>query len=230
MTPFGTTTVIIPVFNGEKHIAAALESVRAQTRPVQEVIVIDDGSTDATAAIVESFPEVTLLRQANQGPSAARNRGIMRASGDYLAMLDADDLWPANRQEIVAGMLDADPSLGLVMGTQRLLVEPGATLPYWVPEGDLTDIDPEELPRPTGAFVARRSVYEVVGLYEESMVHAEDTDWFLRSRDLGILWALIPDVVLIRRIHGGNLTCDTEAQRRSMFEVLQRRMARRRAL
>ena len=230
MTPLGTTTVIIPVFNGEKHIAAALESVRAQTRPVQEVIVIDDGSTDATAAIVESFPEVTLLRQANQGPSAARNRGIMRASGDYLAMLDADDLWPANRQEIVAGMLDADPSLGLVMGTQRLLVEPGATLPYWVPEGDLTDIDPEELPRPTGAFVARRSVYEVVGLYEESMVHAEDTDWFLRSRDLGILWALIPDVVLIRRIHGGNLTCDTEAQRRSMFEVLQRRMARRRAL
>ncbi len=230
MTPYGTTTVIIPVFNGEKYVAAALESVRAQTRPVEEVIVIDDGSTDATVAIVESFPEVTLLRQANRGPSAARNRGIAQARGDYLAMLDADDLWPANRQEIVAGILDKNPSLGLVMGTQRLLVEPGAALPYWVPDGDLEDIDPAKLPRPTGAFVARRSAYEVVGLYDEAMVHAEDTDWFLRSRDLGILWELIPEVVLIRRIHGANLTYDTDAQHRSMFEVLQRRMARRRAL
>jgi len=224
----GTTTVIVPVFNGERHIAAAIESVRAQTRPVDEVIVIDDGSTDATVAIVESFPEVTLLRQANRGASAARNSGITKACGDYFAMLDADDLWPANRQEIMAGMLDEDPSLGLVMGTQRLMVEPGAALPYWVPEGDLEDIDPKDLPRPTGSFVARRSVFEVVGLYEETMIHAEDTDWFLRSRDLGIVWALIPDVVLIRRIHGANLTYDTEAQRRSMFEVLQRRMARRR--
>jgi glycosyltransferase involved in cell wall biosynthesis len=230
VTPRGTTTVIIPVFNGEKYVAAALESVRAQTRPVEEVIVIDDGSTDATVAIVESFPEVTLLRQANRGPSAARNRGITQASGHYLAMLDADDLWPANRQEIVAGMLDDDPSLGLVMGTQRLLVEPGAALPYWVPKGNLEDIATEDLPRPTGAFLARRSAFEVVGLYDEAMVHAEDTDWFLRSRELGVVWALIPDVVLIRRIHGANLTHDIEAQRRSFFEALQRRMARRRAL
>jgi glycosyltransferase involved in cell wall biosynthesis len=229
VTTHGTTTVIIPVFNGEKYIAAALESVRAQTRPVEEVIVIDDGSTDGTVEIVESFPEVTLLRQLNQGPSVARNWGIKQARGDYLAMLDADDLWPPNRQEIIAGMLDAEPSLGIVMGTQKLLVEPGAALPYWVPEGDLETIDPEQLPRPTGAFVARRSVYGVVGLYEEAMHHAEDTDWFLRSRDLGIVWAMIPDVVLIRRIHGANLTYDTAAQHRALFEVLQRRMARRRA-
>lgn len=228
MSTHGTTTVIIPVFNGERYIAAALESVRAQTRPVEEVIVIDDGSTDGTVRIVEAFPEVTLLRQANRGPSAARNWGIAQARGDYLAMLDADDLWPANRQEIVAGMLDGDPSLGLVMGTQRLLVEPGTTLPYWVPEGDLENIDPEKLPRGTGAFVARRAAFDVVGLFDENMRHAEDTDWFLRSHDLGIVWALIPDVVLIRRIHGANLTCDAEAQRRALFEVLQRRMARRR--
>mgnify|MGYP001097759607 CR=1 FL=1 len=64
--------------------------------------------------------------------------------------------------------------------------------------------------------------------YTGRALQVEDTDWFLRSRDLGIVWALIPDVLLIRRIHGANLTYDTEAQRRSMFELLQRRMARRR--
>jgi glycosyltransferase involved in cell wall biosynthesis len=114
------------VFNGERYIAA-LESVSAQTRPVEEVIVIDDGSTDATVAIVESFPDVTLLRQANRGPSAARNLGITQAGGDYLAMLDADDLWPANRQEIMAGMLDDDPSLGGA-GQAELFAEPGSAI------------------------------------------------------------------------------------------------------
>lgn len=220
----------MPVFNGEKYIAAALESIRAQTRPVEEVIVIDDGSTDGTVAIVESFQEVTLLRQANGGPAAARNLGLAQARGDYVAFLDADDMWPPGRQEIVAGILDSDPSVGLVMGTQRLFVEPGAALPEWVPEGDAEAIDPQKLPRGgPGGCIVRRSALEVVGPFDESMLHSEDTDWFLRSRDLGVVWALIPDVVLVRRIHGTNLTYDTEAQRRSMFEVLQRRAARRRA-
>jgi hypothetical protein len=135
---------------------------------------------------------------------------------------------PVVNGERLAGILDRDPSLGVVMGTQRLLAEPGATLPYWVPGRDLDTIDPEELPRPTGSLVTRRSTYDVVGLYDDAMIHAEDTDWFLRAQDLGVAWALIPDVVLIRRLHGANLTNDTESQRRSMFEVLQRRMTRRR--
>ena len=160
VTPRGTTTAIIPVFNGEKYVAAALESVRAQTRPVEEVIVIDDGSTDSTVEIVRSFPEVTLLRQANRGPAAARNLGIAQARSDYIALLDADDMWTADRQEIMAGMLDNEPSLGLVMGTQRLLVEPGAVLPYWVPQGDPESIDPESLPRPTPGLLVRRSVFQ----------------------------------------------------------------------
>lgn len=229
MTARGMTSVIIAVFNGERYIGAALESVRAQSRPVREVIVVDDGSTDGTVAVVQSFAEVTLLHQPNRGPAAARNRGIARARGDYLAMLDADDLWPSDRNDVMAGVLDANPSLGLVMGTQRLLVEPGAALPYWVPSGDPESVDPEKLPKPTGAFVARRTAFDVVGLFDEALRHAEDTDWFLRSGELGVEWATIADVVLIRRIHGANLTGDTDAQKRAMFEVLQRRMARRRA-
>lgn len=228
MSSRGTTSVVIPVCNCEKYIGPALESVRAQTRRVEEVIVVDDGSTDSTADVVESFPEVILLRQANQGPSAARNLGIAHASGDYLAMLDGDDIWPSDRQEILAGRLDEDPAVDLVIGTQRLLVEEGAELPHWVPPGDLESIDQDLLPRGLGVFVARRSAFEAVGAYDETMLHAEDTDWLLRSQDLGVPWAVISDVVLVRRIHGANLTYDAEAQRRAMFDVLQKRMARRR--
>lgn len=229
MTTLGTTSVVIAVFNGEQYIAAALESVFAQTRPVSEILVVDDGSTDRTVSVVRSFPGVTLLQQPNSGPAAARNRAIRQTRGDYLAMLDADDLWPAERNELMAKVLDANPSFGLVMGNQRLLVEPGAALPYWVPPGDPEAIDPKQLPKPTGAFLSRRTAWETVGLFDEDLIHAEDTDWFLRSRDVGVEWAMIDDVVLIRRIHGANLTADTAAQQRSMFEVLQRRMARRRA-
>jgi len=129
----------------------------------------------------------------------------------------------------LAGVLDANPSVGVVMGLQKLLVEPGAVLPYWVPPGDPENVDPQQLPKPTGAFLARRSVFDLVGSYDEALRHAEDTDWFLRSKDLGVGWADIPDVVLIRRIHGANLTHDAAAQHRALFEVLQRRMARRRS-
>lgn len=229
MSGHGTVAVVIAVFNGEEFLAEALESVRAQTRPVAEVIVVDDGSTDRSAEIARGFPGVVVVQQENAGPAAARNRGIERARGDYLAMLDADDLWPPGRTELMAGMLDADPSLGLVIGNQRLLVEPGADVPDWVPPGDPEAIPPDQLPKPTGVFLARRSTFEAVGPFDEALRHAEDTDWYLRSQDTGVRWGQISDVVLVRRLHGRNLTNDTPAQRRAMFEVLQRRMKRRRS-
>lgn len=94
MSERGTVAVVIAVFNGEDFLAEALESVRAQTRPVDEVIVVDDGSTDRSAEIARGVPGVVVVQQENGGPAAARNRGIALARSDYLAMLDADDLWP----------------------------------------------------------------------------------------------------------------------------------------
>ncbi len=227
VTP-GTTSVIIAAFNAEAFLAEAIDSVMAQSRPVAEIIVVDDGSLDRTAEIAASTAGVRLIRQPNAGPAAARNRGLALAAGDYVAILDADDLWPPDRQEILAGILDREESLGVVIGSQTLLIEPGATLPEWVPDGDLDSFGPNDLPRPTGSFLARRRVFDQIGTYDESMRHAEDTDWFIRVRDSGIDVLIIDDVVLRRRIHGSNLTHDSAAQRRAFFEVLSRRMARRR--
>ncbi len=95
-----TISVVIPCFDAEAHLGAAIASVLAQTRPVLEVIVVDDGSTDDSARIAESFgPPVRVIRQSNAGESAARNRGIEAARGEWVAFLDADDLWLPHKLE-----------------------------------------------------------------------------------------------------------------------------------
>src|SRR5688572_20501170 len=89
-----TISCIVPVYNGERYIREALDSILGQTYPNLEVVVVDDGSTDATAAAVASYGNrVSYLWQPNAGPVAARNLGLGAATGDYVAFLDADDLW-----------------------------------------------------------------------------------------------------------------------------------------
>ena len=90
---YPSVSVVIPCFNNERYVGAAIESVLSQTFPPAEAIVIDDGSTDSSAAVVGRFPSVTLLCQENAGAGAARNAGIARAVGEFIALLDADDLW-----------------------------------------------------------------------------------------------------------------------------------------
>src|SRR5216684_1094167 len=88
-------SAIIPAYNGEAFVADAIESVLAQTFPVSEIVVVDDGSTDQTAEVVERYASkgVRCIRQKNQGPTAARNRGIVQTTGELLAFLDCDDIW-----------------------------------------------------------------------------------------------------------------------------------------
>ena len=223
-----TTSVIIPAYNAERFVASAIESVLAQTRPVQEIIVVDDGSTDGTAAVVRAFAEVTLLEQANRGPSAARNLAIAHANGEYIAPLDADDVWPVGRHDRLSELLDNNPQVDYVLGRQRFLIEPGAPLPPWLPTLDPDVVAQQELGRPTGVLLARRSLFETIGTFAEDMRYGEDADWFLRCADGGATVIEIDDVVMYRRLHGDNMTMDDAANRRALFEITKRRMARRR--
>ncbi|MER3414795.1 MAG: hypothetical protein C4297_01085 [Gemmataceae bacterium] len=112
-----TISTIIPVYNGEKYLAEAIESVLKQTYPPIEVIVVDDGSTDRSAEIADSFgPPVQVVRQENRGESAARNTGIERASGDYIHFLDADDLMHPQAYEVFLSHLAGKPRAVGLMG------------------------------------------------------------------------------------------------------------------
>ncbi len=106
-------SAVIPCYNGERFLGETLDRILGQTRPVAEVIVVDDGSTDGSAALAESFdrlggPPVRVLRQANAGESVARNRGVRAASGEWVAFCDADDLWEPDRLERLLGAAGPD--------------------------------------------------------------------------------------------------------------------------
>lgn len=110
-------SVVIPAYNAAATLARAIESVRAQTWPAHEIIVVDDGSQDATAEIAAGFGEtVTLIRQANSGVSVARNAGAAAASGDWLAFLDADDWYAPDRLKWHAEWIAEDPALDFLTG------------------------------------------------------------------------------------------------------------------
>jgi glycosyltransferase involved in cell wall biosynthesis len=110
-----TISVVIPTYNRAREVGDAIDSALAQTRPALEIIVIDDGSTDETPAVLARYGErIRVVRQNNQGVAAARNAGIAVARGDLLAFLDSDDVWLPRKLELQAARIEADPELGLV--------------------------------------------------------------------------------------------------------------------
>lgn len=223
-------SVVIPVFNGERFLADAIESVLVQLGEDDEIIVVDDGSTDGTVAVAEGFSRVRLICQANAGPAAARNAAIVVASGTYIAPIDHDDLWPVGRLQAMVSALEQHPDAPYVVGTQQLEVLPGAALPYWLASTDQSDLDRSRTERGTGLMLMRRSAFDTVGLFDETMrAGGEDIDWVFRCVDLGLTEVVIEDTVLIRRMHGQNFTMDRTLMDQSMFDILRRRAHRRRS-
>jgi len=135
-------SVIVPVYNGEPFLYSALESILVQDYYPLEVIVVNDGSTDNTAAILKSFANVTHISQENRGVAAARNKGIAVSRGDVIAFLDADDFWPCDRLTHTLMYLEQNPEIGYVLGKQMMFLEPGCDIPAWVKPEWL--IEPQE--------------------------------------------------------------------------------------
>lgn len=218
-------SIVIPVYNGERYLGEAIESVLAQTyRPV-EVIVIDDGSTDSGAGIARSYKEVRYIYQTNQGTGMARNVGIAAARGDFIAFLDHDDLWTPNKLSVQVDYLRRHPHVGCVIARMRNFLEPGTPRPTWIRKDLLlTDYTGFLL----GTLVARKTVFEQIGDFNTSYRHSNDSDWFFRANDAGIPMAILPEVLLYRRIHGSNLSYDTQTMMSERMRVLKASIDRKR--
>lgn len=197
-----SVSVVIPTYNSEAFLADAIGSAQRQSHCPLEIIIVDDGSTDSTAAVAAGFGTgIRYTYQANAGPSAARNTGLKMATGDIIAFLDADDLWAERALEAQIGCLAADPHLDIALGlTQVLRLAEPASLARFEPFGE-----PWHLLSP-GAAAIQRAAFSRVGGFDESMRSAEDLDWFLRANEAGVIMARHNHVVLQYRIHGGNVT------------------------
>jgi glycosyltransferase involved in cell wall biosynthesis len=215
MAPDGRVSVVVPVRDGERFLADALRSVAAQTFRVAELIVVDDGSRDRSAAVARELG-ARVERQAPAGQVAARNRGVAAATGELVAFLDADDLWPAESLERRVAALRADREAGLVFGHVR----------------QFDDAHPELLdePRPAllfGAMLARREALDRVGPFASEWRAGELMEWLFRAREAGLRELVTDDVVLHRRIHAENMGRDPDT-RLDHVRIVRRALDRRR--
>ncbi len=221
-------SVIVPVHDGERFVAEAVRSALAQDVRPLEVVVVDDGSTDGTAAVVAGLgaPEVVLVRQANAGHGAAKNAGVARSRGDVLAFLDADDVWLPGKLAAQLSVLEASPEVGLTVCRMRNVVDPSAADRLSPAQAERLGGTPEAW-LPSG-LVVRRRAFEAIGPFDASLRIGNDTDWFARARAAGVRSAVVDQVLLERRIHAGNDTAAVADVHDDLLEVVRRTIARRR--
>ena len=195
-------SVIIPVYNGERYLAEAIDSVLAQTyRPI-EIIIVNDGSTDNSAKVVKCYASsIHYYYQANCGMCASRNKGFSLAKGMFLAFLDQDDLWWKNRLACQMTAFDNDPQLDMVFGYIRQFHSPDLEeklkQKIYCPKKDMPGYHP-------GAMLIQRGAFLRVGLFETSLKSGEFLDWYSRAREQGLKELLQPEVVMKRRLHASN--------------------------
>ena len=215
-------SVVIPCFNAERYIVAAVRSVLAQDWPDLEVIVVDDGSSDRSAELVrDTFPEVTLLRQTNQGVAAARNLGIRHSQGDWIAFLDADDIWLPGKLQAQWQLLSTQPTARMAYSAWHVWssTEPSPS-PEYVDEVLSQSVNTDRWAGPSGwiyphllldcevwtsTVLAHRSLFEEVGLFDTALRIGEDYDLWLRaSRVTAIL--RVPRPYALYRLHPTSIT------------------------
>lgn len=223
--PLGVT-VALPVFNGAQFVEQAIESVLGQRGWDIHLVSVDDGSTDASAAILTeraaTDPRISVIHfERNRGVAVARNAAIASRNDPLVAMIDQDDTWVPDRLDIGWQALANDPALAFSTGHVEF-DEPDGPLPSW--------FRPEWLdgPQPGNVFGTLlawrgRGWNAVGGLDETLRSGGDDTDWFIRARDLGIAHRMVPEVLLRRRVHDANASQRTSASIPELFEVLRRR-------
>ena len=198
-------TCIVPVFNGERYLGAALDSVFRQTFRVDEIIVVDDGSSDATPAIAASHGDrIRYIAQPKAGTAAARNRGLAASRGEWIAFLDADDLWETDKIERQVLHLRDHPETGALFTYAQN---------FWVDElkSEAEQFRHHRIAKPLPAYIAstlmvRRSAFDRVGLFDTRRKQAETLDWVLRAQRTGLAIEILPQVLTRRRLHHTNVS------------------------
>jgi len=218
-------SVIIPVYNGERYIAEAIESVLAQECPQIEIIVVNDGSTDRTEERLRSYVNVHYVYQPRLGGASARNSGIRCSSGELLAFLDADDLWTRDKLKTQTALFRTDPDLDMIFGHVEQFYSPELEESL---RGKIQFADGSMPGYVSGAMLVRKASFLKVGFFNEEFRIGEFIDWYTRALDYGLKSHLAPGVLLQRRIHDSNTGITERDSRKDYLRVLKASLDRRR--
>lgn len=222
----GMVSVIMPCYNGERYLAEAIDSALDQTyRPI-EVIVVDDGSTDGSRRVAEGYGHrIRWTQRDHSGIAGARNHGIALAKGEFLAFLDADDLWIKDKLERQVRALREDPTVGIVSGEMEQFVSPelaGAL------DARVQFVAGAVSVRIPGTMLLRRSEFDRVGDFSTALTTGEFLDWISRAGAAGLKSVHLPGVVLRRRIHDANHGILRKDAKSDYLKVVKAAMDRRR--
>ena len=226
MADDGLISVIIPVFNCERYVKQSIQSVLDQDYDQIELVVVDDGSTDASAHVVRSFePHLILVSRPNGGISAARNTGVEASHGDLIAFLDADDLWSLNKLSLQMEALRADPDLGMVFTLVRQFV----SLDLDEKTKSSIKCDPEIAIAPTASsMLVTREAFGKVGPFDAQWRVGEFMDWYAKAMEVGIKGHMIRDALTQRRLHSTNTVTRLRESWADYLRILKKAMDRRR--
>lgn len=214
--------LIIPAWNAERWLGQALESVLQQSLVPLDVVVVDDGSSDATLAVAQGFGRpVRVVHQENGGIGAARNRGLEHVEGELLGFLDADDLLTADSIARRAHALVERPELDIVFGAVRQFSE--------ILDGAPVALGKALAGQVPAAMLARRSAFDAVGAFPTDTHVAEGLDWLLRARELSLGELMLEEQVIWRRVHGENNSVLHRAEIGEYARALKASLDRRRA-
>lgn len=222
------TSVIMPVLNAERYLRDALASVVAQKQPPREIIVVDGASTDATPQIVHEFPQARYVRQTGTGLWSAVNDGIALAQGQAVAFLASDDIWAPDKLRLQGEWLLAHPETLAVFCHARFQeLDEGSPLAAVKPEL-FGRANPAYMPE---AMLARRTLFDRLGLFPQEWLISGDIDWFGRMFDSGAITHMLPDVLVTKRFHGNNLSTTASSAgiyNAEVLQIMRQRIMRRR--
>lgn len=211
-----SVSVVLPTYNRAHTIGRALSSVFAQSRQPDEVLVVDDGSSDATASVVSQFPRVRLLTLPhNQGAAQARNEGVRRTTGDFIAFLDSDDAWAPGKLAAQLDLLSTRPDVGLLCTGIEVHARNGTVCTYLAeqPPDTWSLAELHTYPFSTSTWMMRRSLFLDVGGFDPSLPNCEDLDLLARITSLRHTIKVMPAVLVTKYNQDDGL--DTNLPRRA---------------
>jgi glycosyltransferase involved in cell wall biosynthesis len=221
-------SVIIPTYNNALYLEEAIQSVLEQSYPAVELIVVDDGSTDETAALLGTYAQrLTSQFQANAGIAGARNAGYRLSHGEFIAFLDADDVFTPGRLQLQMSAFDEDPALQCVQGHMEQFVSP--ELPADFAAGIRSPTTGVMAAPLASTTLIRREAYQRVGAWDETLNVGVDMDWYARLQESGVRYRMLPQVLLRRRIHRNNTNLRCAGEQSERLHVLKNVLDRRRA-